>query len=203
MPEDDDYELLPHRALANIQREIDIVKQKASSNEETIPANLKSSIDSLSGKISNLISIFQEAAKSMPAEEGAGSSQKIDLLLKKMETLEGENRKIAEAILVVADLIKEMRAQPRPVPQMPRSILGQTPPPMQRPMPPRQEFQPMQQKQQMPGTPPGFRQISPMPPSPFGAPLPPPGPMYGPSPLPPLPDVSPKKAGLLSKFLNK
>ncbi|MBW2996648.1 hypothetical protein KY332_05115 [Candidatus Woesearchaeota archaeon] len=225
MPEE--YELMPHETIAKIKHELEVLKKRAYSKEKP-SREAKESIDRLNENINKLMSLFQEAAKEMEAgEEEPGTEE----LMKRINEVEEENRKIAEGILVVADMIKELQEGEkkieekisRPVP-MPRAPSAQAPPrpvfrqagmerapSAQVPPPPR----PMPPPMQMPRAPPA-QMPPPMPPPkraepelrPMGGPMPPPMPPgmpprgAAPSPLPPLPEV---RAGVPEKkgFLSK
>jgi hypothetical protein len=225
MPEE--YELMPHQTIAKIKHELEVLKKRAYSKEKP-SKEAKESIDKLNENINKLMSLFQQAAKDMEAgEEEPGT----DELMKRINEVEEENRKIAEGILVVADMIKELQEGEKKIEEkiskpmpMPRAPSAQAPP---RPAP-RPVFR--QAPMPMPGAPSAQAPPRPMPPPkaapmpppkragpelrPMGGPMPMPGapsaqappmppgmPPRGPSPMPPLPEV---RAGPEKKgFLSK
>ena len=230
MPEEE-YELMPHRAVARIKRELELLKKNAGKQPSV---KMKQSMDKLNDNINSLRNLFQEAAKAMP-EEGPDDSMKP--LFDRMDKLEEENRQIAQGILVVADLVKELKGEapkpaPKPMPLMPKPVFRQMPPkpPQMHEEPPKMAPLPEAPPGMAPlPEPPGMGGMRPMPPRetplgpppmppppkpdfvPMGKPIPPPMPpgvgmpMHGPSELPPLPDLKagPKKKGFFAKLFKK
>ncbi len=155
-----------------------------------------------------LSTLFKEASKDIKEEEATATElkEKIEPLINKIDTLEDENKKIAQGILTIADMIKEVEEKlerpmapkpammhprpmprgirmPRPGPIPPRSPRGMMPPPMPtvKKMPTPSPRPPMPE---FPGRPP--RPEAPRMPPPPTAPLgPPPMPPRMPPPLPP------------------
>ncbi|MEE9524973.1 MAG: hypothetical protein V3V78_00005 [Candidatus Woesearchaeota archaeon] len=201
MPEEE-YELMPHQTIVKLKHELEVLKKRAYSKEKP-SKEVKASMDSLNNNINKLLTLFQEAAKSMGSEE-----PDKDPLMERVNEIEEENRKIAEGILVVADMINELKEgkkkieqklTPRPMPRaspLPKPVLRQMPTP--RPMPKMGEKPLMTPPQ---GLPPRTapRPIPPLMPTTAPRPIPPPRPMHPrmempemkqaprPMPLPPMP----------------
>jgi hypothetical protein len=207
-------ELMPHRKITDIKRELEHLKKKASSEGASASSkDFKESADRLNDNINRLLSLFKEAAESMKVEEEEpGLRAQIDPLMKRINEIEDENKKIAQGILVIADMIRELKVEerkiegmlPKPKPmQMPRPVFRQMPampPPM--PAPLERPFTPPMQPRAEPFM--GMQQ-RPMPPPMLMARPMPPGLMPGPSPMPPFPEfrAGPKKEGFLSKLFKK
>ena len=226
MPNEEEYELMPHQTIVKMKHELELLKKRAASTKKISSKEFMDSVDSLSKKIDSLMSLFQEAAEEMKVEEEEpGIKEQIHPLVARIDEIEEENRKIAQGILVVADMVEELKAgekkiegkisRPMPPPRMP--------PPPPRPMPhpmmaPRPEERPLMGMERAPSAHvPPLRMVPerPIPPRPMGAPMrmerapsaqvPPGPPPRGPTPLPPLPEVraGPKKEGFLSKLFKK
>lgn len=114
MSGEEEYEIMPHKTIESIKKELDALKKKADSKESTSNEEFKTSLDNLSSSINGLMGLFKEATEEMKLEEETESelSKKIGPLMDKIDALEQENKAIAKAILSVADLVKEMKQQP-------------------------------------------------------------------------------------------
>lgn len=167
IPQEDEYELLPHREIEELKEELSKLKEF-----EIAPSKkLHVSLLELNTKLDKLITIFEDAQHEMRIEEGGLSfTEKMKPMLEKMNKILEQNSEIASGILALADMVKEMKEgqseqEYTPEPQMPN-------------MPPRQPDQPM------PGQTPGG---VPPPPKPAGQTTP------GVPPGPPLPPIPPRK----------
>lgn len=155
---DDDYEMIPHKEIVDLKKELEKLKKG--------PApGAKNQMENLTNSINNLLSLFKEASSQMHLEEEEANmvSEKLIPIEGKLDQLLDQQQKIAEGIVALADLVKEMKQQqskPAPVPR-PRMA----PPPGSMPPPPM-------------GAP------GPMPPPPRGAPQ---------GGLPPLPPMPPRR----------
>jgi hypothetical protein len=208
MAKDEEYELMPHQTIAKIKHELEILKRKAGTMKEVSTKEFQSSMDNLNNNINNLLSLFKEAAQNIDVEEEPGIKEQIDPLSKRVARIEDENSKIAEGILVIADMIKELKEAP----SQPKTEPAQKPfpKPVFRQQPPQPKEKPPFPEMIPPKTAPGpeFGR-PPMPPpsrmpSRTMSPMPPPRPM-APSPIPPMPEIRapPKKQGFFSKLLKK
>jgi len=111
---DEEFEIMPHKTIENIKKELDELKQKANSKEYLSSENFKRSMDNLSVSINRLMSLFKTAAEEIKEEDKNEQdiNAKIDPLLKKVEQIERENKTIAESILAVAEMLKEKKIEP-------------------------------------------------------------------------------------------
>ncbi len=129
--EDEEYELMPHQTIAKIKHELDILKKKAGSMKEISSDDFKKSIDNLTIKIDSLMKLFKSAAEEMKEEEKKpGVEDQLKPLAERIDEIEDENKKIANGILVVADMIKELK-KPKKMPKrtVPKPVFRQAPPP--------------------------------------------------------------------------
>ena len=142
------YELMPHKKIKHIKKEIENLKKKAE-KESFTSKNFMGSVNSLTQSIDSLMELFKEATESMKLEEQAEEevSKKITPLLARMDDIEDQNRKIAQVIVTIADMVAELKEEiakiqkpemtkpkPMPIPKPKFVMPKQTPKP--RPMPP-------------------------------------------------------------------
>lgn len=174
--EDEEYELLPHKEIEELKKELQNLKEF----EITPTKKMQVSVLDLNKKLDKLITIFEDASHQVKVEEGGLSfTEKMRPLLEKMNKILEQNAEIASGILAVADMVKEVRGVPLKrlapkispgLPPLPGAYSPITGPPI--PPPPRP-----------PAVPPAHVR-TPVPPAP---PIPPAeAPATGP-PLPPLP----------------
>lgn len=199
--EDIYYELMPHKKIKAIKTEIDRLKKKAE-KESFSSKSFRSSVDNLKQSIDSLMDLFKEATESMKAEEKAEEevSKKIMPLLARMDDIEEQNRKIAEGIVTVADMVSELKEETkkRPAPMPPPIHMRHIPKP-RIVMPPPKPEQPFRMPEERAGVPAPSAAPWERP-----APMPPPGP-----PIPPMPETEffepekKKKKGLLGGLLKK
>lgn len=231
MAVDDSYEIMPYREIVELRKQIADLQRRtgdASSKE------LLQSMAALTKSMDNMLQLFSSAAEEMKLEEKTEGelSQKVTPLIEKVNRLEEQNKTIAEGLVAIASMVKDIRKgrfkereeapRPAPPPKPPeepafeglppfeeeQSELPPLEPPKARPMPPRVGMPPRGG-----AMPPPVRMYpprGPMPPPwqmpPPGAPLgaPPEGPDLGPlPPLPPLEEEPEKKKGLFGLFKKR
>ncbi|MEM3154590.1 MAG: hypothetical protein QW165_03445 [Candidatus Woesearchaeota archaeon] len=161
-PQEDEYELLPHKEIEDLKEELSKLKEF-----EIAPSKkLQVSLLELNTKLDKLIMIFEDATHEMRIEEGGLSfTEKMKPLLEKMNKILEQNSEIASGILALADMVKEMKeakAEAPPgieatpeIPPMPPQMGMEEPKPIM--APPRPPSGPIP-----PGVPPGL----PLPPMP-------------------------------------
>jgi hypothetical protein len=185
MPADengDDYEILPHKEVEELKSEIRQMKEFELSPTKKSMASMME----MAAKMDKMNAVFEEAMHELKAEEGGLSFQeKMRPLIERMNKILEQNSEIAQGIVAIADLVREMREElttkgimvrePQAQPRLPEGL----PPP---PMPPPQMMAPG-----MPAAP--MAAPRPMPVGPAGVPapaLPPPLPRQPGLPPPPL-----------------
>jgi archaellum component FlaC len=106
----EEYQIMPQKTISKIKKEIENLKTKAASSDEVASPGFKRSIDNLTESINSLMSLFKEAAEEMKVEEKTEENieQKLGPLVKKVAEIEEENKKIAEGILAVADMVRDL-----------------------------------------------------------------------------------------------
>ncbi|HII69056.1 TPA: hypothetical protein HA270_04215 [Candidatus Woesearchaeota archaeon] len=184
----EDYDLLPHQDIRELKRQIEDMKSQRS---ESPSRELLSSMQQLTKKMDEMVQLFSSAAEELKLDEREAQDihKKIEPLIRQVDRLTEQNKTIAEGMLAIADMIKELKDQ------KPREI--------KRTMP-EQSSQPRQQAQVMgqPNDPFGLNATLtsaqpmgfPAPPmqhhddmsSPFGPPL---------EPFPPPPNIGPMSQG--------
>lgn len=157
---DENYELLPQKEIQELKEEL----RKLKEFEITPSKKMQVSMVELNQKLDKLLAVFEEATTSLELEEGGLSfKDKMKPVIDRMNKILEQNSEIAQGIVAVADLVKDLREDMGKGVSIKEPELG---PPPAAPMP-AQRFGP-------PGMPPPGR-ASPMPT--MGAPpgMPPPG----------------------------
>ncbi len=159
--EGDDYEILPQKEIQELKEEL----RKLKEFEITPSKKMQVSLVELNTKLDKLLSIFEEAMTALQVEEGGMSfKDKMRPVLERMNKVLEQNSEIAQGIVAVADLVKDLREdlgkgvtvkesmieapQPAPMPftpqmmpaperTMPQLMPGMMPPGMPPPPPPR------------------------------------------------------------------
>lgn len=136
-----EYELLPHKEIEELREELHKLKEF----EITPTKKLKVGLVELNTKLDKMLRIFDEAREEIKLEEGGLSfHEKMKPLLEKMNKILQQNSEIAEGIVAIADLVKDLkegmeskgirpRTELRPEPITPRVIPGVPRPPAGRP----------------------------------------------------------------------
>lgn len=156
----EDYEILPEKEIQGLKDEL----RKLKDFEIQPSKKLGVQLIELNSKLDKLLSIFEEATTALQLEEGGLSfKDKMRPVVEKMNKILEQNSEIAQGIVAVADLVKDLRNDmdkgvtvkeqsiegPQPMP-LPPGNFGQQPqqgmPPM---MPP-----PGMPRMMMPGIPP-------------------------------------------------
>lgn len=185
MAEDAEYELLPKEEVENLKKEIERLKKNPLG---TLPEgeNLLDAINNLNTNINKLIDIFTKAEADL-VKEYADSNPADDI-----RAIKEQNEQIAEGLVSVADMIKDVKEEKQPISPGPKMPMPG--PSVSAPAP---DFFPGAQPRPMPGPQAQpLPSLGPAPPeaSPFGLP---PGPVPE---LPPLNEPLPnKKKGLFSR----
>jgi hypothetical protein len=197
---DDEYELMPHREIAELKKELQRLKEAGQSPSGR---TLQGSIDNLAASVNSMVNLFNEATKEIKVEEHdeQAISNKLEALAEAILVLKKQNEKIAEGIVALADMIKESKGKPKeelkPIqpknPPAPGTPLGL--PPLNIPIMSQETPLKPQPAEQPPPTSPS---LGPTPPTPQKQPAgiqPSAPPQSGP--LPPFPP--PKKRGLFGR----
>ncbi len=127
MPEEEEYELTPHKQLEELKSEIEKLKSVPSTTTKA-GQTLQESIGHLNDEVSELLAMFKYA-KDTPDNSEIDTQKEI---LRKLETLIDENRKIAQGIVSLAEMIRKLTAQQNRPRQM-QSNFGAIPPPLRAP----------------------------------------------------------------------
>lgn len=121
----DDYELVPHKEIQELKTELEKLREFP----QGPGAKMQLSMDELSGKVEQLIDIFEEALHSLKAEElGLGWHERLKPIISRLDKLSEQNAEIASALVELADMVSNHQRQlqhssfassasPLPVPQ--------------------------------------------------------------------------------------
>ena len=105
-PEGEDYEILPQKEIQELKGELQRLK-----DFEIAPSKkMQVSLVELNNKLDKLLSIFEEATTALQLEEGGMSfKDKMKPVVEKMNKILEQNSEIAQGIVAVADLVKDLR----------------------------------------------------------------------------------------------
>ncbi len=114
-PQEDEYELLPHKEIEDLKEELLKLKEF-----EIAPSKkMQVSLLELNTKLDKLLTIFEDATHEMRMEEGGLSfTEKMKPLLEKMNKILEQNSEIASGILALADMVKEVKEAKEEMPRM-------------------------------------------------------------------------------------
>ncbi|RMF55169.1 hypothetical protein D6745_02950 [Candidatus Woesearchaeota archaeon] len=191
---EEDYELFPRREIEKLKEEVELLKRNPIGTTP-VGKDLLSSVEQLNSSINNMLELFKNAADQMKFEEKekTDSAARIKELEEKLDKIIDQNYKIAEGVVAIADMVKEMKKKPIPKPvSHPKPIPPASPSPLgPTPVGPSPSPPPL-------GTPPTGLDFPPplgTAPNPLGPAPPPPPP--APSIMPP---PKPEKKGFFGKF---
>jgi len=146
---DDDYEILPSKDIENLKSQLEAFRSGPTSAA-------RSSMDNLNDSINKLLNVFKEAGESLKLEEEEQDllEKEIAPMADKVDKLLEQNKRIAEGIVALADMINEVKDAMETLNDKIETLSKES----KQPMP---SLRPMQQ----PGFEGGMMQ---QPPSPFG-----------------------------------
>ena len=120
MPDDDSYDMLPHRQINDLKRQIDELKAKQAASS---PRELVVAMDSLAKTIDSLMNLFHQASQDLKyqlKEEDLASGK--DSVNEKLDRIIEQNRVIANGMVAVSDMVKEFSRQKKPMQQRPNNF---------------------------------------------------------------------------------
>ena len=122
MADEDSYDILPHRQIAELKRQIDELKAK---QDRASPKEIILSMDSLTKTIDSLMQMFSKASQELKYElkEEEFASGK-DSVHEKLDRIIEQNKVIANGMVAVSDIIKDFvgrqkKLQPKSSPMPP------------------------------------------------------------------------------------
>ena len=151
MADDEPYDLLPHREIGELKRQVQELKTRSdkSSSPEVVKA-----LDQLAGSMDAMLRLFTEAS-----HEVKGEDKEHEKIMAKLDEIIGQNKTIADGMVAVldavGDFVEKQKYKPAPMPRpMPRPNY---PPPGPEP-----SFEPQFDDMPMPlGFKPGFNEHGP------------------------------------------
>lgn len=98
-----DYEIISHRELERLRKEIEKIKSSYGPNEEETKTMIET-MTKLNDSVNDLLSIFRMAMEMVKHDPRLEESKKIEKLI-------DENKKIAEGILTLGDTLNSLNAK--------------------------------------------------------------------------------------------
>lgn len=125
MDEGEDYEILPQKEIQELKNEL----QKLKEFEITPSKKMQVSLVEVNAKLDKLLSIFEEAMTALQLEEGGLSfKEKMKPVAEKMNKILEQNSEIAQGIVAVADLVRDLRDDIGKGPMIKEPTIEPTPP---------------------------------------------------------------------------
>ncbi|MBI2129202.1 hypothetical protein HYU07_03090 [Candidatus Woesearchaeota archaeon] len=125
--ENEDYDLMPHRELMNLKRQVDEIKQNPIVNAPS-GKELMNSVNDLNRSVGGLLELFKSATDEMRLEDKDQdlAVRKIDPILEKLDKVIEQNKLIAEGLVSISDMIEDFISKqggskpqaPPPIPRM-------------------------------------------------------------------------------------
>jgi hypothetical protein len=104
--EGEEYEILPQKEISELKNEL----RKLKEFEITPSKKMQVSLVEVNNKLDKLLSIFEEAMTALQVEEGGLSfKDKMRPVVEKMNKVLEQNSEIAQGIVAVADIVKDLR----------------------------------------------------------------------------------------------
>ena len=129
------YEIMPYKEIVALKNEIEELKKKSGASS----GDLLNSMNTLTGTMNSMLQLFKTAAEEMKLEgkEGNLVEEKLEPLIGRVEEIAEQNKAIAEGLVAVADMVKEMKGkkrveEPRPLIKKKIAPTYQVPPPRPR-----------------------------------------------------------------------
>lgn len=135
MEDDEPYDLMPHKQVAELKKQVQELKAKV---DRASPEELVNSMDSLTKIIDAMLKLFTQAVEEMKyegKEEPLASTSR--LVNQKIDKIIEQNRIIAEGMVAISDMVKGAKQKPAPRQNTPQQQQN-FPPPFN----PGQNFQP-------------------------------------------------------------
>src|SRR3989338_5660759 len=125
MPEED-WEMVPHKILADLRDEVQALKEKIT-QPEAPSKELTATISSLQSSINQLLTIFNTALTSVKDEPNVQQDVRmlVQSLNSRLSNLERQNEQIAKALIAFSGILERHETdgkEPRPI--MPMDMQG-------------------------------------------------------------------------------
>lgn len=177
MEDDDSYDMLPHREIAELKRQIQELQART---QKSTPQEIVNALNAVANSMESMLRLFSEAAQELKIEQ----RESPDAMNRKLDEVIEQNKTIAEGMIAVSDMVKDfVEGQKSKAPQRPFPQQSQFP----------QNFQPSFQQ------PPQFQQDFPQPFPSFNEQI-----QKGPVAMPSIPfsefNPEPKKKGLFGRL---
>ena len=122
MDDDDSYDMLPHRDIADLKRQVQELQART---QKTSPPELVNALNAVANSMESMLRLFSEAAQELKIEQ----NESPGALHRKLDEIIEQNKTIAEGMIAVSDMVKDFvdgqkGRQPMPRPRMPQQFPG-------------------------------------------------------------------------------
>ncbi|MBL7056159.1 hypothetical protein ISS07_04560, partial [Candidatus Woesearchaeota archaeon] len=121
---DDDYEIMPHRQVADLKKQLEEIKSKQESSSSN---ELVGSMSSLTKSMDSMLKLFTEAAEELKVESKGEHeiAQNLNPLNDKLDEIIEQNKTIAEGMIAIHDTVKEFVSKSEHIQQKPQPVKSQ------------------------------------------------------------------------------
>ncbi len=112
---EEEYELLPHKEIEELKKQLEILKKKPDSLSGVTTVNM----EQLNKSLNEFLNILKDASKEMKAEgdDKESLSQKMEKLIGKLDEVVDQNEKIAEGLVSIAEMVSDFTKGKKPEPK--------------------------------------------------------------------------------------
>ncbi len=109
------YEIMPYKEIVALKKQIEELQRRTG---DTDSKQLLISMANLTKSMNNMLQLFKTAADEMKLEqkEEEAIAKKVEPLIDKVNELREQNKIIAEGMVAIADMVKEMKEGKKPEP---------------------------------------------------------------------------------------
>jgi len=105
MPKDEPYDIMPHREIVELKKQVQKLKSEKSSSQ-----GLEGSMSALTKSMDSMLRLFQEASQEVNIGQNEDTVKKLDEIIE-------QNKIIADGMVTVSDMIKDfVEKQKKPEP---------------------------------------------------------------------------------------
>jgi len=119
MADDTDYEFIPKQTLDEMKKQLVELQRQAQQKEKISTDQFSQAIAKLTQSMEEMNALFKSATEELKLEETTRENlgQHLAPVNERLDAIEDQNKKIADAMLALADMIDEVKRQTRPLPK--------------------------------------------------------------------------------------
>ncbi|MEM3126691.1 MAG: hypothetical protein QW331_01330 [Candidatus Woesearchaeota archaeon] len=113
MAEDTDYEFIPRATLEDMKKQIAELQRQTQQKEKISTDQFSQAIMKLTQSMEEMNALFRAATEELKLEEETGHKidEYIEPINERLNAIEDQNKKIADAMLALADMLEDLKKQ--------------------------------------------------------------------------------------------